>query len=140
MTTRYGTAELYGYDFANLSPERIRELSTVQHREMPCPFKPIEPGKPVRRCSKKGGVCSLRQYSKDETGLVSPAGLPVSTCPHRLLEKNLVVEWVGEALLSNSHPVVLSELPFLMGEAESEQQDADAVGMIDKVLVSPEGQ
>ena len=27
-----------------------------------------------------------------------------------------------------------------MGEVESEQQDADAVGMIDKILVSPEGQ
>src|SRR5947207_11711047 len=90
MITRFGTAELYGHDFANLSPERIREMSTVQHREMPCPFKPVEPGKPVRRCSKKGGACSLRQYSKDETGAVSAVGLPVSTCPHRLLEKNLM--------------------------------------------------
>src|SRR5436309_15603011 len=112
MITRYGTAELYGHDFANLSPERTRELSTVQHREMPCPFKPVEPGKQVRRCSKKGGVCSLRQYSRDETETVAASGLPVSTCPHRLLEKNLLVEWVGEVLLSDSHRIVVPESPF----------------------------
>lgn len=140
MITRYGAAELYGHDFASLSPEKIRELSTVPHREMPCPFKPVELGKPVRRCSKKGGVCSLRQYSKDDAGVISAVGLPVSTCPHRLLEGNLVVQWVGEVLLGNAQPVVLSELPFLMGGAEGEHQDTDAVGMIDKVLVSLQGE
>src|SRR5947208_12556084 len=140
MITRYGTAELYGHDFANLSPDRIRELSSANHKEMPCPFKPVEHGKPIRRCSKKGGVCSLRQYSKDESGNVAAAGLPVSTCPHRLLEGSLVVQWVGEVLLGNAQPVVLSELPFLMGEAEDEQEDIDALGMIDKVLVSLQGE
>jgi hypothetical protein len=140
MITRYGTGELYGHDFAGLSPEQIRVLSSARHRDMPCPFKPVEPGRQTQRCSKKGGVCSLRQYSQMESGNVSPVGLPVSTCPHRLLEQSLIFEWVGEVLLGNSNPVVLSELPFLMSETELEEQGADAVGMIDKVLVNPEGQ
>jgi hypothetical protein len=36
--------------------------------------------------------------------------------------------------------VVISEVPFLMGETETQRQEADAVGMIDKVLVSISGQ
>jgi len=82
----------------------------------------------------------LRQYTRDESGNVAAGSLPVSTCPHRLLERDLVVQWVGEVLLGNAQPVVLSELPFLMGEAEGEQEYTDAVGMIDKVLVSFQGE
>lgn len=140
MVTRYGAAELYGRDLASLSPDQIRALSTVQHREMPCPFKPPDPGSRVRRCSKKGGVCSLRQFSKDDSGRVTASTGPVSTCPHRLLEKNLVVEWVGAVLLGDSQPAVLSELPFLMGDGDGDAEETDAVGMIDQVLVSRQDQ
>jgi hypothetical protein len=53
------------------------------------------------------------------------------------LEKTVVAEWVGETLLGTKKPLVISQLPFLMGETE-EEADQDAVGKIDQVLVNPE--
>ena len=140
MVTRYGTAELFGYNFSGLTPQKIREYSAAHYKEIACPFKSIVPGNPTPTCSKKGGVCSLRQYSRDADGTVAPIGPPVTTCPQRFLEQNLVFEWVGEILLRNPLPLVISEVPFLMGETESHEEEADAVGMIDKVLVSVSGQ
>ncbi len=140
MPSRYGTGELYGFDFSTLSPERIRELSQTSHKNMVCPFKRAQPGRPAPKCNKKGGVCSLRLFVKDESGKVEGKGEPVTTCPNRFLERNVVAQWVGETLLGTSEPVVISELPFLMGEIQAEEEaDQDAVGKIDEVLVNPEG-
>lgn len=136
MQTRYGAAELYGFDLSALVPERIRELSSARNKDVPCPFKAQGSGKPQPKCSKKGGVCSLRQYVQDNSGSVSGTGLPVTTCPQRFLEENLIFEWVGETLLGTKTPAVISELPFLMSEDDNE---GDAVGKIDRVLVNPEG-
>jgi hypothetical protein len=141
MPSRYGTGELFGLDFTALAPERIRELSSTPHKDVECPFKPTESGRPARRCNKKGGVCSLRLFVQDAHGQVEGAGEPVITCPSRFLEAGLVVNWVGEVLLGTSNPAVISELPFLMGEIEPEEAaKPDAVGKIDKVLVNPEGE
>ena len=139
MPSRYGTGELYGFDFSALPTERIRGLSLASHRNVVCPFKRVQPGKPPPKCNKKGGVCSLRQFVKDEQGKVTPKGEPVTTCPNRFLEGNSVAEWVGETLLGTSKPLVISELPFLMGKAQAEDEaDQDAVGKIDEVLVNAE--
>lgn len=141
MPSRYGTGELYGFDFSTLLPERIRQLSSANHREIECPFKPPEPGKPLRRCNKKGGVCSLRLFVQDGAS-IKLTGEPVITCPNRFLEANTVVRWVGETLLGTNTPVVISELPFLMGDIQAEEEEAepDPVGKIDKVLVNAEGE
>ncbi|MCX6928575.1 MAG: NotI family restriction endonuclease, partial [Verrucomicrobia bacterium] len=72
-------------------------------------------------------------------GRVEGKGEPVITCPNRFLEGNLVARWVGEALLGTSKPAVISELPFLMGEIQSDEGEEDAVGKIDEVLVNAEG-
>src|SRR5262249_29505151 len=117
MPSRYGAGELFGFDFSTLSPERIRQFSAASHRDMECPFKPPEPGKAVRRCNKKGGVCSLRLFVHDGTA-AQTTGEPIITCPNRFLEANTVVRWVGETLLCTANPVVISELPFLMGEIQ----------------------
>jgi Restriction endonuclease NotI len=131
MPSRYGTGELYGFDFCALPSARIRELSSAPYKSQPCPFKPAVPGKPAPRCNKKGGVCSLRQLDQDGEERVGGKGEPVITCPNRFLEGNLVAEWVGETLLGTSKPVVISELPFLMGEIQAEEGEEDAVGKID---------
>src|SRR5947209_8418075 len=137
MPSRYGTGELYGFDFSTLPPERVRQLALSNHRDNECPFKPAEPGKPVRRCNKKGGVCSLRLFVQGTGGQTEAKGAPVITCPNRFLETNVVVRWVGETLLGTTSPVVISELPFLMGEIQAEEEaEPDAVGKIDKVLVN----
>jgi Restriction endonuclease NotI len=116
MPSRYGTGELYGLDFIALSPARIRELSSAPFKSQVCPFKPAAPGGPPRKCNKKGGVCSLRRYEQDSNGQTLVTGEPVTTCPNRFLEGNVVSQWAGKTLLGTANPVVISEMPFLMGE------------------------
>jgi hypothetical protein len=141
MSSRYGTGELYGFDFSTLPPERVRELSSAPYKSLVCPFKPVQPAKPASKCNKKGGVCSPRQFVQNPPGRVEGKGEPVTTCPNRFLEGNLIAQWVEETLLGTSKPVVISELPFLMGEIQAEEgADQDAVGKIDEVLVHPEGE
>jgi hypothetical protein len=135
VPSRFGTGELYGLDFSELPPERVRELSRASHKTVICPFKPAQIGKPTPKCNKKGGVCSPRQYVQDEHWKVAAKGEPVTTCPNRFLEGHLVVQWVGESLLGTSKPVVISELPFLMGEIQAgDDAEENAVGKIDEVL------
>ena len=140
MPSRFGAGELYGFDFSGLAPERVRELSSAPYKSLMCPFKTVHPGKPDAKCNKKGGVCSLRQFVQDEEGRVEAKGEPVTTCPNRFLETNFIAEWVGETLLGTATPFVISELPFLMGEIQADEEaDQDAVGKIDEVLVNAEG-
>jgi hypothetical protein len=139
MPSRYGTGELYGFDFCALPPARIRELSSAPYKSQPCPFKVAAPGEFAPRCNKKGGVCSLRVLEQSADGRAEGKGEPVVTCPSRFLEGNLVAEWVGETLLGTSRQVVISELPFLMGEIQAEEGEEDAVGKIDEVLANAEG-
>jgi hypothetical protein len=136
MPSRYGTGELYGFDFCALSPARIREFSSAPYKSRSCPFKAAVAGKLEAKCNKKGGVCSLRQLDQDAGLRVAGVGEPVITCPSRFLENSLAARWVGETLLGTSDPVVISELPFLMGEIQSEEGEEDAVGKIDEVLVN----
>lgn len=137
-TIRYGVGEIYGFDFSSLPQDRVRALASADHKNIPCPFKPQMGSKSHPKCSKPGGVCSLRQYTKSKSGPVKSVGLPVTTCPQRFLERNLIFEWVGETLLGTKNPLVISELPFLMSHRET-GDEGDPVGMIDKVLVNPTG-
>jgi hypothetical protein len=135
MPKRYGAGELYGLDFSGLTRQCIRDLSTVSHREMECPFKPLISGKPKLKCNKKSGVCSLRQFELMSGKLCQACGPLVTTCPSRFLENAVVSCWVGEILLGTKNPISISELPFLMGEVQEENEAQDAVGKIDQVLV-----
>jgi Restriction endonuclease NotI len=138
MPSRYGTGELYGFDFCALPPARVRELSSAPHKSQPCPFK-VVPGGLLARCNKKGGVCSLRLFTQHEQGQAEAQGEPVITCPNRFLEAGLVTEWVGETLPETNKPAVISQLPFLMGERGTAAGQEDAVGKIDEVLVNCQG-
>lgn len=137
MPTRFGAGELYGEDLSALTPARIRELSRVSRSRIRCPFRSAEQGKPF--CNKKGGVCSLRQFTLAEDGKVTTTGELATTCPTRFDESGLVIRWIGETLLNTSNPLVISELPFLMTEVGGKPEDEDAVGKIDKVLVHVDG-
>jgi hypothetical protein len=48
------------------------------------------------------------------------------------------MQWVGEILLGTQNPAVISELPFLMGDAGSDEDEQGTVGKIDQVLVNAE--
>ena len=133
-TLRYGTGELYGFDFANLPASRIRELAKAAFKSQPCPFRG---GASI--CNKSGGVCSLRKISKDGTSIVPVEGSSlVATCPARFYDGGVVLSWVGRELLGTDHPIILSELPFLMSTAKDDPADSSTVGKIDMVLVHPD--
>lgn len=130
---RYGTGELYGFDFATLSPDRIRTLANASFKSQPCPFRGCVP------CNKTGGVCSLRQFSKTGSDVVAVQdSSPVATCPSRFYDAGVVLSWAARTLLDTDAPIVLTELPFLKSAAAGVEADLSTVGKIDMVLVHPD--
>jgi hypothetical protein len=129
---RYGTGELYGFDFTTLPTDRIRALSNAAFKSQPCPFR-------GGVCNKAGGVCSLRQFSKigPDVAAVKDSSL-VATCPSRFYDTGVAMSWVGRTLLETEAPLVLTELPFLMSTTPGESDEPSAVGKIDMVLVHPD--
>jgi len=129
---RYGVGELFGLAMAALTPEELRQYSAAGFKAT-CPHKTN-----TANCHKKGGVCSLVPLEEKE-GQVRVIGLPITTCPTRFLEKDLVMGWVSETILGVSNPRVVSEVSFLMGKEHQEDEPEDEVGRIDKVLVDVRG-
>ena len=131
---RYGIGEIYGFDFANLPADRIRTLANASFKSQPCPFR----GGGFM-CNKKGGVCSLRQFSKTG-GSVAPVDAVsiVATCPCRFYDSGTALSWAGRTLLDAKSPIILTELPFLKATSEADASDVSTVGKIDMVLVHPD--
>ncbi len=129
---RYGAGELFGLAISALTPEELRRYSTTGFKAV-CPHKASG-----GNCHKKGGICSLIPI-EEKDGEVRVVGLPIATCPTRFLEKDLVMEWVGETILGVPNPQVVSEVSFLMGKEHQESEPEDEVGRIDKVLVDLSG-
>jgi hypothetical protein len=157
--TRYGIAELYGKSFVQLSAaERIDLLSVTAPSTQVC--IPRSGPDSIIPCNKKGGVCSLRQYSRDQSSGVTKAlsePLRVSTtCPERFKELSLIYEWVGETILGNQAPIIVREVGFLIRppvdfaavsqpdtdtepvDLDTDQEHHENVGQIDSVLVHPD--
>ena len=111
-----------------LAPDDLQRLSAAGLK-IPCPHKAHG-----ANCHKKGGICSLISF-EDKAGHVMVVGSPITTCPSRFLENNVVFEWVGQTVLGISHPKIVYEVSFLMGKDASESEPEDEVGRIDKVLV-----
>lgn len=133
-TLRYGIGELYGHDFARLPPDRVRALANATFKSQQCPFR----GGGFL-CNKKGGVCSLRQFTKRDEVVVPVAGAsPVATCPNRFYDSQRALTWAGEILLGTKSPIVLTELPFLKAATDNNTTDLSTVGKIDMVLVDPD--
>jgi hypothetical protein len=133
-TIRYGTGELYGLDFAGLSAARIRKLAGAAFKSQPCPFRNNS-----LPCNKSGGVCSLRQFVKENAEVTPSEGASlVATCPVRFYDDNAALSWVGKTLLDTDTPLVLTELPFLMSTMGGDVNDPTPVGKIDMVLVHPD--
>jgi hypothetical protein len=94
------------------------------------------------RCSKKGGVCSIRNFIQTEDGGVK-FGPITATCPNRFYESRTVIEHIGLLLLDTLVPLVAKEIPFLRrtvpdaNSSDFEVVDAgkDDVGKIDLVFL-----
>ena len=145
---RYGIAEWYGRSFVNLTGDDRRSLAALQGR--PREERPPNPclsrGGSVP-CTKAGGVCSIRLYqlsSGPQGARVAPAHLGelVTMCPYRFEESDVMFKWVGEEMLDDANPLVVSQVKFLerygagAGGAQGGPGGA-GVGRIDNVLVRP---
>jgi hypothetical protein len=108
-------------------------------------------------CTKRGGVCSLRNFHEPTAEGDLSFGPITATCPNRFLEQGIVIKHIAELLLGTDAPLFAKELPFLkrpksaLAEAAVEETLEDAeledsglldsgsedVGRIDLVLVNP---
>ncbi|NKM27886.1 NotI family restriction endonuclease [Rhizobium laguerreae] len=151
---KYGIAEWYGRLYRNMgASERASYLNPISIPQ--CPFLAAVPDLAPNgstRCSKKGGVCSIRNFTQTDDQDVR-FGKITSTCPNRFLEDRTVIDHVGRLMLQSPDPIVVKEIPFLrritsgIVEGESaalpvdqndEQVDSEDVGKIDLVFVHPD--
>lgn len=141
--TSYGIAELYGERFNAISNSRRVELLDISPAPQ-CPqlvsypnLAPIRNGIPSTHCGKKGGVCSIRNFS--ETGEGQIFGPITTTCPVRFYEDGIIFQTIGEVLLRDKDAKIAKEIPFLMrppSEGDNKSNEAEDVGRIDMVMVS----
>lgn len=162
---RYGIAEWFGRDITTLTPQERQEFGqTAIRREETgelspppsCPFlSAVIPGS---KCSKAGGVCSIRKYARSEDGLGVPVERDkiVTVCPVRFLqplsEGDTLFLWIAEKMLGISNATVVKETPFLrkilavptvVGSEDADTDDGEdddkkRAGRIDWLLVNPE--
>jgi hypothetical protein len=133
---RHYIGEWYGHDFATLPADKRTEWAHTPP-VVRCPFKAGLPSIPNQNCSKDGGVCSLRLYSKGSQGEISPEAKRDTLCPHRFLEHGSIFAWIGEHLLGDPLATVIPEVPFLSPtQTNSGKTGSRAIGKIDHVLVS----
>ena len=109
MTATYGIAEWYGHDFAALDVQERQRLARTALRENSGTQCPFQPGN--RECSKKGGVCCLREYG-DLNGRAVITGPPVIVCPYRLAQDGMVATWLAE-IMGFQDPYMAREVPFM---------------------------
>ena len=148
LTPRFGIGEWFGNRINELSADERRYYGTEQDKKkgerdpQPCPFQST---KGDAKCTKEGGVCSLRLYSYKahaETGraegeiVTGVQGDLRATCPYRFHERLEVFQWVGKVLLSDDDPRLVGEVGFLEAGATTDNAGGDDVGRFDMVLVS----
>lgn len=155
---KFGIAEWYGKLYRSIgSAERLQYLSPSPIPE--CPFLAAVPDLAPRgetRCNKKGGVCSIRNFTQTEDEDIRFGNI-TSTCPNRFLEDRTVIQHISRLLLETDEPKIAKEIPFLRrktsGKVEGDSVEAagldastieetgdtaEDVGKIDLVLLHPE--
>ncbi len=143
----YGIAEWYGVLFRALDADKRREFLNPQSVPL-CPFlKDVVDIAPKQdaKCSKKGGVCSIRNFVQNDDGSIE-FGPITATCPNRFHEGRKVIDHIGDLILETREPLVAKEIPFLrrnildnkLTEEDSDVgSEKDDVGKIDLVFLHP---
>lgn len=158
IAARFGIGEWFGHSFVNTTAEQRREYARIALSEPlanypPCPFKAADG---TQRCTKKGGICSLRLYERFDAAGAAVATATVegdlrAVCPHRFKQGGTIYREIGRSILGTTEPRIVDEVRFLQrprlvgmapaeenedaAEPEVEQED---VGNIDNVLVHPD--
>lgn len=115
---RFGIGEWYGSRFHALEDNQRLVYSTIESKPV-CPFKHpdlVTPGG-SDKCTKSGGVCSLRLYKLDEGEAVriveGAAGSLRATCPYRFYQDRVLINWIGSTILGTQEPILVTEVGFL---------------------------
>ncbi len=98
--SRYGIAEWFGEPFDRMGPARRRELARAALNKagaLPCPFQSGD-----KRCTKKGGVCSIR----------AGGGPIVITCPQRFDQGDILPWWLAR-IVGFEDVYLAREVPFM---------------------------
>jgi len=149
---RYGTAEWYGRDMVELSPEKRQEFGglavTKDIKIAPtCPY--LSSVVPESRCNKPGGVCTIQRFRKTPDGSVEPVpgDKIVSVCPARFLQPledgKTLFQWIAQEMLDTDTFEVASERPFLRqvgkvassDESKEDRETRRKAGRIDWIIV-----
>lgn len=154
---RFGIGEWFGQSFVRMNVAIRKKFAgqALKHNltkdtHILCPFKTPA----GQKCTKKGGVCSLRRYREITDGAAEPilgeGGGLVAVCPHRFKQDGAVNLKAGQVLLGTESPKTVYEVRFLQRErvpnvdekvAENEECAEEAkedVGNIDCVLLRPD--
>ncbi|WP_367848910.1 NotI family restriction endonuclease [Rhodoferax sp. WC2427] len=103
-----------------------------------CPFKKVD-GYGLTPCTKSGGVCSLRAYTRapnDEVVPVSGAkGALRTLCPYRFHEGATAFNWASSVILGQPFPILVGEVGFLESSETYDGSEGEDVGRIDMVVV-----
>ncbi len=145
---RFGIGEWFGQAFHQLTVEQRQQYAALSRQAVSaypaCPFQ--GDGTNVR-CSKKGGVCTLRLYERfgpDGDQAIPAVGMHstlCTTCPHRFKQGWEIFRHIGRVMLGTDAPDLVSEVRFLRRPVEAEagaaEETGEDVGNIDMVLVHP---
>lgn len=159
LAARYGVFEWFGRPVSTLNQETRKEFekeTRSSSKRLPC----LPQGATAEegpRCSKQGGVCTIRQFRKNEDGTGTPEGPIVTVCPHRFKEGALIFEWTGREIVGVGEPWQVQEVDFLErnrhpewsrvwgiteesdeaspDDREEDEDDEKDVGRIDGVLL-----
>ena len=131
MSERLGIAEWYGEPFLDMTPERRQELAKAAMGRIPAPRCPFQQGD--QPCSKKGGVCSQRDYQpileEPLSGRIGEAAGPIIVmCPKRFNQNSEAHRWLA-SIAGFDDVYVASEVPFMRSP-----DTGRAAGRIDLVL------
>lgn len=131
MTKRLGIAEWYGEPFMDMTPDRRRELAKAALEHTPAPPCPFQNDNSL--CSKRGGVCSQRDYQLRSEGdeadrMGEPTGPVIVMCPKRFNQNYEVHKWLGR-IAGFKDIYVAPEVPFMKSP-----DTGRAAGRIDLVL------
>jgi len=146
----WGIAEWFGHDVLTMSADERKgsaeralasqKLGLTLAPQPDCPFlSSIKPNSP---CTKKGGVCSIRQYTGSAPAEAVDAQ-PTTLCPNRFLEyreEETIFGYISRELLgSPTGSKVIKEIPFLQKEMLDGSDRGAKAGRIDWIVVTDAG-
>ncbi len=101
-----------------------------------CPFQTALLG-PLKICSKRGGICSVQRYTQGaKTGDITPTGMQVAICPHRIISRPLLAEIVPKVMGAQVEAVLVKEVPYSVSLVTVRKSgEPTAAGRIDWLVV-----